>query len=74
MEECALAVRSVAVALAVSPTTLYKYGFNREINGAEQRQPQNGFIAGAAIEQGYFKGETRRMVRYWLLSTDDIRR
>ena len=37
-EECPLDVRSVAAALGVSPTTLYKYGFNREINAAEQRQ------------------------------------
>jgi len=32
-EEYALDVRSVAAALQISPTTLYKYGFNREING-----------------------------------------
>ncbi len=34
-EECPLDVRGVAAALGVSPTTLYKYGFNREINAAE---------------------------------------
>ena len=39
---CPLDVRSVAAALGVSPTTLYKYGFNREINAAEQRQRENG--------------------------------
>jgi hypothetical protein len=61
MEECALDVRSVAVTLAVSPTTLYRYGFNREINAAEQRQRENGFLAGAAIEQDYFKGQIRRL-------------
>lgn len=60
-EERALDVRSVAAALRISPTTLYKYGFNREINAAEQRQRENAFIAGAAFEQDYFKGEIRRL-------------
>ena len=55
----ALDVRSVAAVLRISPTTLYKYGLNRQINAAEQRQRENGFIAGAAIEQDYFKGEIR---------------
>lgn len=55
MEECPLDLRSVAVALGVSPTTLYKYDFNSEINAAEQRQRENGFISAAAIEQDYFK-------------------
>jgi len=61
MEECPLDVRSVAVARGVSPTTLYKYDFNREINAAEQRQRENGFISAAALEQDYFKGEIRRL-------------
>ena len=56
-EECTLDVRSVAAALRVSPTTLYKYGFNREINAAEQRQRENSVIAGGAIEQDYFKNQ-----------------
>jgi hypothetical protein len=60
-EECALDVRTVAAVLRVSPTTLYKYGFNREINAAEQRQRENVFIAGAAVEQEYFRGEIRRL-------------
>ena len=37
-DETALDVRSVAAALGVSPTTLYKYGFNNDVNAAEQRQ------------------------------------
>lgn len=49
-----LDVRSVAVALGVSPKNLYKYDFNREINAADQRQRENGFISAAAIEQDYF--------------------
>lgn len=53
-EECPLGVRSVAAALAVSPTTLYKYGFNREINAAEQRQRENGHVAGVEIERRSF--------------------
>ncbi len=61
-EECTLDVRSVAAFLRVSPTTLYKYGFNREVNAAEQRQRENAFIAGAAIEQDYFKGQIRALI------------
>lgn len=60
-EQCALDVRSVAAVLRISPTTLYKYGLNREINAAEQRQRENSFIAGAAFEQEYFKGEIRKL-------------
>jgi len=60
-EECGLDVRGVAAVLRVSPTTLYKYGFNRYINAAEQRQRENAFIAGAAIEQDYFKGQIRAL-------------
>ena len=44
-----------------SHTTLYKYGFNREINAAEQRQRENAFIAGAAIEHDYFKNQIRAL-------------
>jgi hypothetical protein len=40
-EERTLDVRSVAAVLRVSPTTLYKYGLNRQINAAEQRQREN---------------------------------
>ena len=60
-EECALDVRSVAAVLHVSPTTLYKYGFNREINAAEQRQRENAGSAGNTIEQDYFKNQIRAL-------------
>jgi hypothetical protein len=50
-EECPLDVRSVAAALGVSPTTLYKYGFNREINASEQRQRECGHVSGREIER-----------------------
>ncbi len=60
-EERPLDVRSVAAVLRISPTTLYKYGLNRQINAAEQRQRENAFTAGAAIEQDYFKGEIRKL-------------
>ena len=60
-EECALNVRPVAAALRISPTTLYKYRLNHEINSAEQRQRENSFIAGAAFEQDYVKGEIRKL-------------
>src|SRR5579859_2552383 len=60
-EERPLDVRSVAAVLRVSPTTLYKYGLNRQINAAEQRQRENAFVVGAAIEQDYYKGEIRKL-------------
>jgi hypothetical protein len=53
-EESPLGVRGVAAALGVSPTTLYKYGFNREINAAEQRQRECGRISGKEIERRSF--------------------
>jgi hypothetical protein len=53
-EESPLDVRGVAAALGVSPTTLYKYGFNREINAAEQRQRQGGHLSGEEIERRSF--------------------
>jgi hypothetical protein len=60
-EERPLDVRSVATVLRISPTTLYKYGLNRQVNAAEQRQRENAFTAGAAIEQDYFKDEIRKL-------------
>jgi hypothetical protein len=60
-EECALDVRAVAIALDVSPTTLYKYGFNREINAAEQRQRENGVVSGTAIEKRYYHDQVRAL-------------
>ena len=56
-DETALDVRSVAAALGVSPTTLYKYGFNNDVNNAEQRQRENGLLSGAAIEQRFFEDQ-----------------
>jgi hypothetical protein len=56
-EECPLDVRSVAAALGVSPTTLYKYGFNREINAAEQRQRENGHASSKEIERRCFRDQ-----------------
>jgi hypothetical protein len=60
-EDRPLDVRSVAAVLRISPTTLYKYGLNRQINASEQRQRENSLISGAAIEQDYFKGEISRL-------------
>ncbi len=60
-EEVPLDVRSVAAALSVSPTTLYKYGLNDEINAAEQRQRENGRLSGAAIERRYFQDHIARL-------------
>lgn len=58
-EECPLDVRSVATALRISPTTLYKYAFNWEINAAEQRQRENMWLSGAAIEQRFYTDRIR---------------
>ena len=66
-KECPLDVRSVAAALGVRPTTLYKYAFNREINAAEQRQRQNGAVSGRVIEQRYYGDQIRAL-------TDEIER
>jgi hypothetical protein len=60
-EDRPLDVRSVAAVLRISPTTLYKYGLNRQINASEQRQRENSLISGAAIEQGYFKDQIRKL-------------
>src|SRR6266849_198962 len=38
--------RSVAKALGVSPTTLYKYQFQEHIRAAEQRQREQGKLTG----------------------------
>jgi hypothetical protein len=59
-ERAPLDVRHVATALKVSPTTLYKYGFNSEIYAAEQRQRERTLTCGPAIEEQYFKNEIRR--------------
>jgi hypothetical protein len=56
-DETALDVRSVAAALGVSPTTLYKYGFNNDVNAAEQRQRENALLSGSAIEKRFFEGQ-----------------
>jgi hypothetical protein len=49
----------VAAALHVSPTTLYKYGLNRDINTADQRQRENMWLTGAAIEQRFYTDRLR---------------
>ena len=56
-DETALDVRSVAAALGVSPTTLYKYGFNNNVNAAEQRQRENALLSSPAIEKRFFQGQ-----------------
>ena len=58
-EECPLDVRSVATALRISTTTLYKYGLNREFNVAEQCQQENMWLSGAAIEQQFYTDRIR---------------
>jgi hypothetical protein len=62
-EEYPLDVRAVAAALSISPTTLYKYGFNREINAAEQRQRDSGIASGTAIENQYYHDQVRALTQ-----------
>ncbi len=62
-QECPLDVRSVASLLRVSPTTLYKYGLNREINAAEQRQREETGRAGAVTEQQIYKDRIRDLTQ-----------
>lgn len=57
-----LDVRSVSVALRVSPTTLYKYAFNREINAAGQRQPESGHLGAKKIEQQGLLNQVRALM------------
>jgi hypothetical protein len=59
--EMALDVRSVATGLRISPTTLYKYGFNDDINAAEQRQQENASLSGAEIEKRFFEGQAEQL-------------
>jgi hypothetical protein len=74
MEECPLEVRSVAAALSVSPTTLYKYGFNREINAAEQCRRENGHVWGWEIERRSFHDQVHGYRRTWSRSVSAIKR
>lgn len=62
-EECPLDVRGVAAALGISPTSLYKYGFNREMNAAEQRQRDSGIASGTAIENQYYHDQVRALTQ-----------
>ncbi len=50
-EEYPLDVRSVAAALKISPTTIYTYDLNKEINAAQERQRKNGKLSGKALER-----------------------
>ncbi len=60
-ERYPLDVRSVSVALGVSPTTLYKYGFNAEINTSAQRQQERGPGSSNAIEYQGLKNQMRAL-------------
>lgn len=57
--QCPLDVRSVAIALAVSPTTLYKYGLNAEINAAEERQRKHEPTTTQALEARAYQDQIR---------------
>lgn len=59
--EMSLDVRSVASALRISPTTLYKYGFNDDINTAERRQRESALLSGPEIEKRFFEGQAEQL-------------
>jgi len=53
-DEHPLDVRSVASRLNISPTTIYKYQLNREINAAEKRRREKAKLTGKLIERQAF--------------------
>lgn len=53
-DEYPLDVRSVASRLEISPTTIYKYQLNREINAAEKRRREKVRLTGKMIERQAF--------------------
>jgi hypothetical protein len=59
--EMPLDVRSVATALRISPTTLYKYGFNDDINVAERRQRESALLSGTEIEKRFVEGQAEQL-------------
>lgn len=59
--EMPLDVRSVATALRISPTTLYKYGFNDDINAAERRQRESALLSGPEIEKRFVEGQAEQL-------------
>ena len=60
-ERYPLDVRSVAAALAVSPTTFYKYGFNADINATAKRQQERGPDSSSALEYQGLKNQIRAL-------------
>jgi AcrR family transcriptional regulator len=50
-EEYPLHTRAVASQLKLSPTTIYKYHLDKEIDAAEQRQKENAKLTGKAQEK-----------------------
>ena len=50
-EDRPLDVRSVAAVLRISPTTLYKYGLNRQILGGHLKTGQLGSLQNRPVER-----------------------
>lgn len=50
-DECVIDVKSVAAAISVSRTSLYKYGLADEIKAAVSRQRERMGLSGAALQQ-----------------------
>ena len=57
--EYPLTILSVAAALGISRTTIYKYGLDKEINTAAKRQQENSHITGKAEERRAYADRLR---------------
>lgn len=57
--ESPLNIQSVALALGISRTTIYKYGLDEEINTAAKRQQENAKITGKAEERRAYADRLR---------------
>lgn len=60
-EESPIDVQSVAVALGVSRTTLYKYGLEQEIRAAAERQQRKAKLSGTASERYAYADMIRKL-------------
>jgi hypothetical protein len=60
-DEVAIDVKSVATAIGVSRTSLYKYGLAVEIQAAAERQRNRIGLSGAALKQHRLEDTVRRL-------------
>ena len=60
-EESSLDVQSVAAALKVSRTTLYKYGLEQQIRAAAERQQKRAKLSGTMVERHAYADMIRQL-------------